>query len=58
MYAKKVAFSFFTVPVLGKPTFFLKFEIELTLKYLVLTHQGYEFQLRRKLDKENESKRR
>jgi hypothetical protein len=51
MYAKKVAFSFFTVPALGKNHPFV------TLA-LVLAHQGYEFQMRRKADKENEAQRR
>ena len=52
MYAKKVAFSFFTVPALGK-----KNHSPITMN-LVLAHQGYEFQLRRKADKENEAQRR
>ena len=51
MYAKKVAFSFFTVPALGKNLSYLIFTI-------VLTHQGYEFQMRRKADKEKEAQRR
>ena len=51
MYAKKVAFSFFTVPALGKNHSFPTLVI-------VLTHQGYEFQMRRKADKENEAQRR
>ena len=51
MYAKKVAFSFFTVPALGKNHSLL------TLN-LVLAHQGYEFQTRRKAEKENENQRR
>jgi hypothetical protein len=51
MYAKKVAFSFFTVPALGKNLSFVTLD-------LVLAHQGYEFQMRRKADKENEAQRR
>jgi hypothetical protein len=51
MYAKKVAFSFFTVPAIGKNHSFLTCAI-------VLAHQGYEFQTRRKADKENENQRR
>ncbi len=50
MYAKKVAFSFFTVPALGKN--------HSSDPVLVLAHQGYEFQMRRKADKENEAQRR
>jgi hypothetical protein len=48
MYAKKVAFSFFTVPALGKNHSSDQFS-------LVFAHQGYEFQMRRKADKENEA---
>ena len=47
MYAKKVAFSFFTVPALGKNHSILTLAI-------VLAHQGYEFQTRRKAEKEND----
>jgi hypothetical protein len=54
MYAKKIAFSFFTVPALGKQNF----KAYICLISLVLTHQAYEFQMRRKLDKENDAKRR
>lgn len=58
MYAKKVAFSFFTVPALGKSKTFIHKNKFLNELKIVLAHQGYEFQMRRKLDKENEAKRR
>jgi hypothetical protein len=50
MYAKKVAFSFFTVPALGMN--------HCHDNFIVLSHQAYEFQMRRKADKENEEQRR
>jgi cytochrome oxidase assembly protein ShyY1 len=54
MYSKKIAFSFFTVPALGKNHSPLLTHI----LCIVLAHQGYEFQTRRKEDKENEAQRR
>lgn len=51
MYSKKVVFSLFTVPPLGKlPTF--------SIIFIVFMQQAHEYQRRRALDKEHEGARR
>jgi hypothetical protein len=54
MYSKKIAFSLFTVPALGINS---SIQTQIFI-FVVFAQQGYEFQMRRKLEKENEAKRR
>ena len=65
MYSKKVIFSFCTMPALGKNQSPINnkklYNHMITYKYrfiIVLSHQAYEFQIRRKEDKLVETERR